>query len=105
MIAGVVVCGNTGSAEAVPGESEGNIAALASTGMGITVETVSSGTGGSKLIESTGNSVNVVTAGTATSASAGISAASSENDVVSFTPSNISLASSAGHVISSMLSE
>jgi len=41
MIAGVVVCENTGSAEAaLGGESEGSIAALASTGVGITVETV-----------------------------------------------------------------
>jgi len=41
MIAGVVVCGTIGSAEAaLGGESEGNVAALASTGVGITVETV-----------------------------------------------------------------
>src|SRR5215475_6753017 len=40
MIAGVVVCGGTGSAEAGLDESGGNVAALASTGVGTTVETV-----------------------------------------------------------------
>src|SRR5882724_1646543 len=104
MIAGVVVCGNIGSAEAAVGESEGNVAALASTGVGITVETVWSGTGGSRLIDSTGSSVNVVTAGNAAFASDGISAGSSGNDGISFAPSNISPASCAGHVISATLS-
>ena len=41
MIAGVVVCENTGSGEAaLGGESEGSIAALASTGVEIAVEAV-----------------------------------------------------------------
>src|SRR4029434_1398147 len=110
MIAGVVVCGNTGSAEAALGESEGNVAALASTGVGTTVETVGSGTGCSKtacsrLIDSTGNSVNVVTAGNGTCSSRGISAGSSGNDAGFFGPSNILLASGVGQVISSTLSE
>src|SRR5882724_580165 len=104
MIAGVVVCGNTGSAEAALGGSEGKAAALASTGVGITVETVWSGTGCSRLTDSTGSSVNAVTAGNAISTSCGLSAGSSSNDEVSFSPSNASLASCVGNVISSMLS-
>src|SRR5437764_8408384 len=56
------------------------------------------------LIDSTGSSDNGVSAGNATSASGWISAGSSGNDAVSIAPSNTSLASSVGHVISSMLS-
>src|SRR5215470_385753 len=104
MIAGVVVCGNTGSAEAVVGESEENLAVLLSTRVGITVEAVWSGPGWSWLIDSTGSSVNAVTAGDATSASREISVGSSSKDVVSFAPRNISLASGVGHLISSTLS-
>ena len=104
MIAGVVVCGNTGSAEAALGGSEAKVAALASTGVGMTVETVSSGTDCSRLTDSTGSSVNAVAAGNAISASCGLSAGSSSNGEVSSAPSNASLASCVGHVISSMLS-
>src|SRR6266576_2719710 len=104
MIAGVVVCGNTGSAEAGLGGSEGKPAALASTGMGITVETVWLGTSGSRLTDSTGSSVNAVTAGNAISTSCGLSAGPSSNGEVSFSPSNASLGSGVGHVISSMFS-
>src|SRR5206468_11500693 len=104
MIAGVVVCGSTGSAEATFGGSEAKVAALASTGVGMTVETGSSGTGCSRLADSTGSSVNAVAAGNLISASCGISVGSSSNGEVSFAPSNVSLASGVGHVISSMLS-
>src|SRR5436190_9001986 len=112
MIAGVVICGNTGSVDgALAGESEESIAALASTGVGITAEAISSGTDDSRLIGSTGSSVNVVTAGTATSASRGISADScgvsadsSGNDSGCFVSSKLSLASGAGQVISSTFS-
>src|ERR1043166_1454796 len=106
MIAGVVVCGNTGSAEAALCKSEGNLALLASTGVGITVGTVCSAagcsktggstTGGSKLIDSMGSSVNVVAAGDATSPSRGISTGSSGNEAVSVAPSHVSFASYVG---------
>src|SRR5438874_13050710 len=51
MIAGDVVCGNTGSVEAAFGESVGKVAALESTGVGITAGTVWAGTGCARLIE------------------------------------------------------
>src|SRR4026209_11281 len=102
MIAGVVVCGNTGSAESALGGSEAKVPALASTGVGMTVETGSSGTDCSNLTDSTGSSVNAVAAGNAISASCGPSAGSSSNGEVSSAPSNASLASCVGHVISSM---
>src|ERR1700757_310250 len=102
MIAGVVVCGNTCSAEAALGGSEAKVAALASTGVGMTVETDSSGTDCSRLTDSTGSSVNAVAAGKAISASCGLSVGSSSNGEVSFAPSNASLASCVAHVISSM---
>src|SRR5712675_612583 len=102
MIAGVVVCGNTGSVEAPLGGSEAKVAALASTGVGMTEETGSSGTDCSSLADLTGSSVNTVAAGNAISASCGLSAGSSSNGEVPFAPSNASLASCVGHVISSM---
>src|SRR6188472_4386422 len=104
MIADVVVCGNTGSSEATFGGSERKVAARASTGVGITGETVSSGSVCSRLTDSAGSSVNAVIAGNSISATCGISVGSSSNDEVSFAPSNASLASCLGHVISPMLS-
>src|SRR5262245_13707677 len=114
MIAGVVVCGNTGSAKAALCKSEGNVAAFSTTGTEVTAETVCSGTGssktggsttgGSKPIDSMGSSVNVVAAGDATSPSRGISKGSSGNEAVSVAPSSISFASYVGRVISSTLS-
>src|SRR5438132_14261104 len=105
MIAGVVVCGNTGSVEAAFGESEGKVAAFASTGAGNTAGTVWSGTGCSRLIDSMGASVNVGTAGDATSAFCGISTVSPGRDGVSFAPSKMSLGSNVGHANSSTPSE
>src|SRR6187397_2020245 len=102
MIAGVVVCGNTGSAEAALGGSEAKVAALARTGVGMTVETGSSSTDCSSLTDSTGSSVNAVAAGNALTASCGLSAGSSSNGEVSSAPSNASFASCVGRVISSM---
>src|SRR5216110_2038116 len=105
MIAGVVVCGNTGSVEAAFGESEGKVAAFASTGVGITAGTIWSGTGCSRLIDSMGGSANVGTTGNATSELCGISTGSSGSDGVSFAPSTMSLGSYVGHANSSTLSE
>src|SRR4029079_13791839 len=104
MIAGVVVCGNTGSTEAAIGGPEAKVAALASTGVGMTVETGSSDTDCSRLTESTASSVNAVAAGNVISTSCSLSAGSSSKGEVSSAPSNASLASCGGHVISSMLS-
>src|SRR5262252_4099014 len=104
MIAGVVVCGNTGSVEAALGESEAKAAALASTGVGITVEIVSSGIGCSRLTDSMGSSFNSVTPGDAISASSDLSESSSSYDGDSFAPPKASLTSCVGHLISSTLS-
>src|SRR5262249_21430226 len=103
MIAGVVVCENTGSEESVLGGSEGKVAVLASTGVGITVEAVWSEIDGS-LIESTSTSLTPTRAGSAISMSCDVSSPSScsNNDELSFTPSKASLASYAGHATSSI---